>query len=798
MANAPEAADPSYWHPELLAGLLRSKRLTVLYGRPGTWRDGMVRRGLMPLLRPPPQPLHTRGRTRRRQVPVRFDGWGPLPLQALRTRIDAEFSAAWPHGSPDTLAAHLRAIGRQHQATVLLVLDGFERHLHERAERHDIERFDIELSECITHEGVPVHVLLVVDELENRALQRYTRWIANFGDDFLRLPSLSPQAADAHSPWHDTDILAPPEGDDDEPMPPHGEGDWPVDVSLDLALPASEERPPAPQLPEPMPVAAPFTESEPMPWPDEVSLPESALTAAPPPPVPVPAVAPVPKAAPPPLPPPPPPTPTAAPISARNAAAYEKPSLEPPTFDFPHLDSHTEAPGVAVRNAGLAGNGAHTAVPPGGRVEPTLFVDPPAVSPPPAPPRTPPPPPAPPAAPSESPFGAWPPAVAGAAPPPRPPAVAGAAPPSGPRAAPPWLSEADVEQMRRMQERGSRWPGLLGLALYMVVLLAGAWWVARWIIDSQRVETRQRPIAETPAAPAPAPAATASPAPAQTAAPPTAAAKPAAPAARGLGVAWPPDSGSAAPLVDELIRLIATPAGVALRAPAANEPPALALMRTDALIAARAANTPLQVVAPLYNEQVQVLVRTDARWDYVREIRGLRLNIGRADGARARTARALYQQLFGTALPAAQANELDLDGALSALQQRASPIDAIVVVSESPIESQLQPAAQRLVRELTIEGRQGAVTSLPGFSVSRRTSTDRARLSTTSYLVAPGTPPRAHDALLRTLAVALCRAQPQLQKQESALLRGFKPNQQPDVGYPYVLPRTPEGSCPLS
>ena len=244
----------------------------------------MVRRGLMPLLRQSPQPLHTRGRVRRRQVPIRFDGWGPLPLQALRTRIDAEFSAAWPHGAPETLAAHLRAIGRQHQATVLLVLDGFERHLHERAERHDIERFDIELSECITHEGVPVHVLLVVDELENRALQRYTRWIANFGDDLLRLPSLSPQAADAHSPWHDTDILAPPEGADDEPVPPHGEGDWPVDVSLDLALPAREVTPPTPQLPEPMPVAAPFAESEPMPWPDEVSLPEPALTAAPPPP----------------------------------------------------------------------------------------------------------------------------------------------------------------------------------------------------------------------------------------------------------------------------------------------------------------------------------------------------------------------------------------------------------------------------------------------------------------------------------------------------------------------------------
>jgi hypothetical protein len=251
-------------------------------------------------------------------------------------------------------------------------------------------------------------------------------------------------------------------------------------------------------------------------------------------------------------------------------------------------------------------------------------------------------------------------------------------------------------------------------------------------------------------------------------------------------------------LVEQLIRVVATPAGVTLRAPAANEPPALTLMRTDALMAARAANTPLQVVAPLYTEQVQVIVRTDARWDYVREIRGLRLNIGRADGARARTARAMYQQLFGTPLPAAQANELDLDGALGVLQQRGGPIDAIVVVSESPIEAQLQPAAQRQVRELTIEGRQGAVTSLPGFSVSRRSANDRARLSTTSYLVAAGAPPRAHDALLRTLAIALCRAQPQLQKQESALLRGFKANQQPDVGYPYLLPRTPEGTCPPS
>jgi hypothetical protein len=262
-------------------------------------------------------------------------------------------------------------------------------------------------------------------------------------------------------------------------------------------------------------------------------------------------------------------------------------------------------------------------------------------------------------------------------------------------------------------------------------------------------------------------------------------------------MAWPPDAGAAAPLIDELIRRVATPAGITLRAPQSNEPAALTLMRTDALQAAHAARTPLQVVGPLYSEQIQVLVRTDARWDFVREIRGLRLNVGRADGARARSARALYQQLFGVPLPAEQANELELDAALEAMQRRDAPIDAIVVVSETPLESQLQPAVQRQVRELSIDSRQmGRLTALPAFSISRRTTDERARLSTTTFLVAPGAPPRAHDALLGALATALCRAQPQLQKEASPLLRGFKANQQPDVGYAYVLPRTREGTCP--
>jgi hypothetical protein len=745
MAKASEALDPSIWHPELLAGPLRSKRLTVLYGAPGALRDGMVRRGLMPLLRQS-APL-SRGRPRRRQVPIRFDGWGPLPLQALRTRIDAEFTAVWPHGAPETLAAHLRAIGRQHHATVLLVLDAFERHLGERAERHDIERFDIELSECITHDAVPLHVLMVVDELENRALQRYTRWIANFGDDFLRLPSLVGGDIDTAA-WRDTDIEAPPDDNDDAPPAADDDAEWPVDLLLEPAASAAPSTPPPAQA----------TPARPAPPSPPAALEPSPVMPAPPPP----------------------------------AEAAAEPA-EPLSFTAFDTLSRDDDPGdsEAPRATGERGRAAA----PHGRIDPVFGAEAPTAPRAPAAAPTPwtaPPTPAPPAA-------AWPPVQAPA---PRTPAASAGG--GAPRSVPPWLSEADVEQMRRAHEPTSRWPALLGLALYMVVLLAGAWWVARWIIDSQRVETRQRPLDNAPTTQAPAaptPNAAPGPAPRAAAPPPTPSPAPAAaPAAapRGLTVALPPDAGSAAPLLDELIRRVAAPAGIELLTATGNQAAPLALMRADALLAARAANAPpLQVVAPLYNEQVQVLVRTDARWDYVHEIRNLRLNIGRADGARARTARALYQQMFGTPLPPAQANELELDDALSALQQRGGPIDAVLVVSDEPLESQLQPALRRQVRELTVDARRMAiVTSLPAFSISRRTAQERARLATTTYLVATGAPPRPHDAALRRLAAALCRAHPALQSQGSTLLAGLRQGHQPDVGWSYVLPRTANAVCP--
>jgi hypothetical protein len=392
---------------------------------------------------------------------------------------------------------------------------------------------------------------------------------------------------------------------------------------------------------------------------------------------------------------------------------------------------------------------------------------------------------------------------------------------------PPWLTETNVAAWRRMDTAPSRWPALLGLGVVMAALITMAWMAAHWIPDMQRIDPAPRaPAQASTRAPPPSPPATeppiaapAAPPAAQAAAPPTAplvappattptaravapptaqrAAPPSPAAVNTLTYMLPLEADSAAPMFEALTRQVAAPAGLDLRPAAPGDPPMLALRRTDALLAARGASAaPLQVVAPLFTEQVQVVVRNDARWDYVREIRGLRLNIGRSNGARANTVRALYQQLFGVPLPAAATDERDVAQALQQLLRRGGPIDAMVVVSESPLLAQLPPDVRRQLRELTIDRVDlSKVTAMPAFSLTRRTPAERPRLSVTTFLVATGAPPRPQDEALHLLAAALCRSQPALQAQQSPLLRGLVQGQQPDVGWPYLLPKQQGQGC---
>jgi hypothetical protein len=226
-----------------------------------------------------------------------------------------------------------------------------------------------------------------------------------------------------------------------------------------------------------------------------------------------------------------------------------------------------------------------------------------------------------------------------------------------------------------------------------------------------------------------------------------------------------------------LVRLVAAPAGVPLTLAAADAAATLAVWRHDALADARAANArPMRVLAPLLREQIQVIVRNDAPWDYLRQIRGLRLNIGRSDGARARTARTLYRQLFGEPLPAAAADDLDEGAALQRMLRRGGPIDAMIVVSEVPLLNRLPATARDQLRELPFDANDPrAAGALRTYPLQAQAPRERPRLTVTSFLVT-GAAPHPNENTLRQLAIALCQAQP--------------------TPWPYVLPRSGGSGCP--
>ena len=406
--------------------------------------------------------------------------------------------------------------------------------------------------------------------------------------------------------------------------------------------------------------------------------------------------------------------------------------------------------------------------------------------------------------------------------------------------APPWRTEADRDTLARTQSAPRWWQReYVRIAADLVALAAGVWLVASWIIGNDRPALRhaqptastqatpartepQPPAAvnsdSTPVQPAPAPAPPdaaqnaqalppAAPAPPPTTvAPPTAmppiaaapppAPAPVAPARRPLAVALSPEAGSAAAMLDELARAVAAPAGIAFTAAGPSEPAAVTVMRTDALQAMRASGAaPVRLIAPLFSEQIQVIVRTDAPWDYVHQIKSLRLSVGRADSARGRTARTLYRELFGFPLPVWATNELDEAAALQRLMQRNGPIDAVIVVSESPVLPQLPPEMRKQLRELAFNPTDRRTAALQTYW-TRRVAGDKPRPAVTNFLVALGPAAQANEPTLRSLAAALCRAQPMLQSRGSALMRGFTQGEQPPVGLAYVLPRNERGGCP--
>ena len=206
------AFPPTRWDAGFLAGLLRSDRLTLVFSPAGAARDSMLQRALIPLLGrrsidrsitpfggdmvPPPAgaPAMERRRPRRdsrrgAEVVIRFDGWGANPLQALREQVAAALPRASDAAPAPVLAALLQACARQHDVGLLLVFDGFERHLAiSPDDSADVRQFDAQLMDWLRQSESPAHVLFLVDDAsQDLLLRRFGASLRQFGRGWLRI-----------------------------------------------------------------------------------------------------------------------------------------------------------------------------------------------------------------------------------------------------------------------------------------------------------------------------------------------------------------------------------------------------------------------------------------------------------------------------------------------------------------------------------------------------------------------------------------------------------------------------------
>lgn len=197
----------------LLAVMLRTSRLTCVFGEPGTDTATLLKSGVMPLLqrrmadRAAAQALREAefaGADRRRaaalgQAPRRIeaalyvDTWDENPLAHLKARID-DIAALPAMGRPAhsaSLTDTLRQLNRRTGLHIVFLLDRFEQLLAAPAGHEGVARFLAELVEAIQQPELPASFLIALDESARPRMERLRASLPGYDHNSLRLTPIS-------------------------------------------------------------------------------------------------------------------------------------------------------------------------------------------------------------------------------------------------------------------------------------------------------------------------------------------------------------------------------------------------------------------------------------------------------------------------------------------------------------------------------------------------------------------------------------------------------------------------------
>jgi hypothetical protein len=243
-----------------LIGLARMSRLNLLYYR-GDQRDAGA-----PLL------LQAARRRGGDEIALLFDEWEEAPLPMVQQRLDEAVNAADPGAAPyfGDLPGALAHWQQAQGLRFFVMLYGFERHLRQNPDSPDVAEFDRALIRLASDPMLELHLLLCMDEDAAPALDRLRPFIADLGQEYLRMPELpgaAPRPPEQATPRDAPQALAPPafRPDREDASPPAPEEPTlpnPDTWHVGGAPPAGGQ--PEPRLASEPGVAAPADDAEPV------------------------------------------------------------------------------------------------------------------------------------------------------------------------------------------------------------------------------------------------------------------------------------------------------------------------------------------------------------------------------------------------------------------------------------------------------------------------------------------------------------------------------------------------------
>lgn len=187
---------------------------------------------------------------------------------------------------------------------------------------------------------------------------------------------------------------------------------------------------------------------------------------------------------------------------------------------------------------------------------------------------------------------------------------------------------------------------------------------------------------------------------------------------------------------------------------------------------------PIRVIAPLSEDDIYFVVRSDSPLNFVHDIENARINLGVLNGNTALTVSTVYRLMFENPIPEQQTTFHPQQEALVRLTEGTLDVVALVASNPARLLADMKPEARRFVKLLKFDSKHPASERVLRFYSAKAVSAstyphllddELSILSVKIYLVSYG----KNDSLQSRFANSWCQHLPRLRDQGHPALRGL-------------------------